>query len=684
MLSKRLAFLAMAIAVMGLARPAAAATPDGINWSMNAAAIHSSCDAAIAKLHTRLAAIVHAHGKRTFANTILAFEDATADLNDTTVAQTFLLQVSPDKSVRDAALACVTAEQDVYAVLSADPQLYRAMSDAATSNTAKSVYDRKLVDLTLIGFKRSGAALTPAKRKEFVALENELTDLQNHYQQNLAEDHTTITITQKQTDGIPADMLAGYKRAANGDYIVPVNESTGSFSSYAANDDARKLYYMAYNTRQAKANTALLERAIAVRDRLAHLLGYETWADYQLADRMAQSPARVDKFMMSLDRTIMPKAQADIEELRALKAAETHNPNAELHQWDVGRYMHQLNKTKYSVDSNAIRQYFPVQHTIDAVLRIYHTLLGVDFTPVTPAAAWAPDVFEYRVNDTMTGKLLGYTYFDLYPRAGKYDHFANFPIVPVRKTGDASRAPISAIVGNWPKPSAGHPALLSHDDVVTFFHEFGHNMAALLTTAPYETLSSGFRQDFVEAPSQMLENFVWQPSVLKEISSNVTTGQPLPDDLIAKMEAARYVDYAYDTTRQIMLSLVDMRYHSMGPHVDTTSVWATTAKEVSPMPMYPGTAPQASFGHLMGGYDAGYYSYLWAKVYAQDMFTAFQTGGLENPQVGMRYRTTILAPARTFEPDVEVRNFLGRPMSPNAFYAEFGITPQATPSSTGH
>jgi thimet oligopeptidase len=366
--------------------------------------------------------------------------------------------------------------------------------------------------------------------------------------------------------------------------------------------------------------------------------------------------------------------------LTALKASDTQNPAAVLNPWDFAYYDNMLHKTQYAVDQNQIRQYFPVQHTIDAVLDIYHRLLGVDFKPIVPANAWNPDVIAYAVSDSATGRFIGTTYFDLYPRLHKYGHFANFPIMPVRQLPDGTyRPPFAAVVGNWTRGAAGQPGLLSHDEVVTFFHEFGHNMAALLATAPYETLSSGFVRDFVEAPSQMLENFVWQPSVLKQISSNWQTGQPLPDDLIASLIKSRYVDDAYATTRQIMYAQIDMAYHTSGPHVDTTAVWDRLASQLTPMPAVPETHPQASFGHLMGGYDAGYYGYLWSKVYAQDMFTAFLNGGLENPVVGMRYRHDILQPARTYDPDVEVRHFLGRPMNPNAFYAEFN-TPAAPAS----
>jgi thimet oligopeptidase len=208
---------------------------------------------------------------------------------------------------------------------------------------------------------------------------------------------------------------------------------------------------------------------------------------------------------------------------------------------------------------------------------------------------------------------------------------------------------------------------------VTFFHEFGHNVAALCSNTPYETLNGGFRLDFVEAPSQMLENFVWDPTVLKQISSNVDTGKPLPDALIRKMIAARYFDQATLTVGQDFYATVDQLYHTLRPPVDTTAVWKANFPKLTPGKFVDGTFPQASFPHLMNGYEAGYYSYLWAKVYAQDMFTAFKQGGLENPAVGTRYRKDILAPARSLEPDVEVTNFLGRPMDPRTFYSELGI-----------
>ena len=664
---------------------AAGAAPSGRlqpDWNLTPAQIAANCAREIGKMDAVVRRIEAFKGHRTFQNTVLPLEDAGADLNDHLIAESFLFNVAVDKPVRDASEKCNSDQGAFFARIGADPALYKALA-AVDPKSLTNSYQKKDLELQITVLKRSGAEFPPAKRKQIVALESQLIDLGNKFFANLANDATTITIDAAEAKPLPSDFVAGLKTDASGNYIVPVNESTVTqFLNNETQAAARKRYFMAYNNRAADKNIPVLQEALRVRYQLAKLFGYPNWAAYVLADKMAGTPQRVTKFLSDLDTAILPKARQEITELAALKAKDTGDPNTTLEPWDVAYYNNQLNITKYSVDREAIRQYFPVEHTIDAVMKLYSKLLSITFVKMQHPDAWYPDVIGYDVYDTATNRYIGSTYFDLYPRPGKFGHFANWPLAPARVGANgAIRPPIAAILGNWPKPAPGRPALLSHDDVVVFFHEFGHNLAALLSTAPYETLSGGFRADFVEAPSQMLENFMWQPSILKEISSNVNTGAPLPDDLIAKMVAARYVDYAYFTTRQIMLGTVDMDYHTMTPNVDTTTVWADVAKATSPMAMTPGIHPQASFGHLFG-YDAGYYGYLWSLVYAQDMFTAFQQGGLEDPAVGMRYRKTILEPARTYEPDEEVKAFLGRPMSPNAFYRQFGIDNPA-PATNG-
>ena len=670
MLGAALLLTTPALAAAPAAAPAARAATLNVDWTLAPAAIAANCSREVGALRRGVAAIAGSRGRHTFANTVLALENVAAEFNDRLAAEAFLYNVSIDPAVRKASLQCSTDAGNALSEISARPDLYAALAAAKKSHTATTPADRKLTDLWLTSLARSGAGLGAAKRGEFVTLQQKLTDLQNRYQANLGNDETTIVITAAQAQALPADFVAGsLKKNADGSYTVPVSEATvGPFLQNMSDAAARKAYYIAYNNRGGDANVGLLEQALTVRDRLAHLLGYKSWAAFVLADRMAGSPERVTSFLDQIDRAILPKARAEREEDAALKGAP-------LDQWDQTYYENQLRKTKYAVDQNEVKQYYPVGHVVDRVLAIYERLLSVSFAK-SAQPSWNPSVLAYDVTDTTNGKLRGRFYLDLYPRPGKYNHFANFPLVPRHELPDGSiRLATTAIIGNWPQPAPGKAALLTQGDVETFFHEFGHAMAALLAEPPYESLTSGFRQDFVEAPSQMLENWAWDPAIIKEVSAHAETGAPMPDDLIRKLIATRYVHYALQTTQQVLYADVDMRYHTLPPPVHTTAIWKATVGAVTPNAFIDGTHPQSEFGHLMGGYDAGYYGYLWSKVYAQDLFSRFAREGLTSPAAGLAYRRFIVGPARLREPDAEVRDFLGRPMSPNAFYRELGITP---------
>ena len=659
---------------------AAAIRPTVVDWSLDPAQIKTTCAAEIAKAVRAERVIARSRLLPTFANTTLALENLGSDLNDELVAQTFLAEVSPDPKIRDASLACSNDSSAFSTDETADPVLYKRLLAAQKASPHLDAADRALSKLYIENFSRSGAGLASTQRAEFVRLSKELTDLELHFSKNIENDKTTIEITKAQAAGLPADLVGTFKATETG-YVVRVTDSTASpFLQNATDETARKAYSFAFGNVASPANVTLLQRAIAIRYRLAHLMGFPTWAAYQLDVRVDRSPQHISTFLTDLDAELLPRARATVAELTALKAKTTGDPHAVLYRWDVPFYTAQLDKAKYAVDEQEIKQYFPAAHTVDAVLAIYQHLLGVTFAPIPNVASWHSDVTEFSVTDTASGKFLGSFFLDLYPREGKPGGAFNAPILPVRRLADGTfRAPLSAmVVSDWPAAAPGKPALLTHEDVTTFFHEFGHNMAALLTTAPYESLTQ-FQQDFVEAPSQMLENFTWDPHVLREISANVDTGKPMPDDLIAKLIASRCATdrlcNAYAAVGQVELSVLDLDYHMAGPHVDTTAILERVAQATTPLGPTPGTHPQASFGHLMGGYDAGYYTYLWSLVYAQDMFTAFQQGGLDNPAVGMRYRTTILAPGRTLDPTIEVKDFLGRPMSTQAFYDGFRKAP---------
>jgi len=661
------ASLALIPFVAGAAAPRS--VPLKIDFSLTPAQIAATCQAEIDNAGKRVDALLRVRSARTFKTVVEPLENVIADLGDNLAAQTFLFNVAPDKAVRDASERCNTAESGYLAELFARPDLYAALSAAARSKTARGQAQVKLLEMHLINAKRSGAGLPPEQRQRFVEIAKQISDLENTFASNLSSDTSSVTITQEQAAGLKPDLVASLKADADGTLVVPVDESTyGQFMINATSADARRAFYVAFNQRGGQKNVELLRKAIALRDESAKLLGYANWSAYTLADRMAGTPERVEKFLTTIDTGLMPLARDQRSKLATLKGAS-------LEEWDREFYSELARKQQFNLDSEAVRQYFPAQHTIDAVLSFYSSMLGLTFTKADDLPRWHPDVVGYRVTDTATGTDRGTFYLDLYPRPGKYGHFANEGPTARRVLPDGTVRPaVNTIVGNWPIPAPGKPSLLSHQDVLVFFHEFGHNVAALCADTPYETLNSGYRLDFVEAPSQMLENFVWNPAILKKISSNVATGEPLPDTLIASMNAARHYNQAWNSiSSDIFYALIDQRLHTAAPPVDTTAIWQATKTTYTPNLFVPGTWREASFTHLMGGYEGTYYAYAWAKVYAMDMFTAFQKDGLQNPAVGARYRKEILAPARSVEPDVLVKNFLGRPMKPDAYYADLGI-----------
>jgi len=655
------------------AQPAHAALPaaTGITWNVTPQQIADHCKQRIAEATARIKTLDEQPAGAGFGKGLLPIESAVADLSDALAAEAVLGQIAVTKDVRDAATKCSEDLADFGVKVGADPAILAFATTARDEVTATA--DRALVQRYVEAGRRSGAGLDAAKRKQATALFERLSKVQIAFQRELSEETPTIAITHDEATSLPPSFVATLKAKGSG-YVVPVNESTAlPFMKNEASSAARKRYRVAYDSRGGPANVKRLAEAVALRDRLAHLLGFKTWADYQLDTKMAKTPARAMALLAQVDEALLPKAREEVAVLAAMK--RDGGDKAPMASWDYLYFENQLQKSKYAVDEEAVRRYFPVQKVIAAVFQIYEHLLGVRFEEIKPADAWAPDVLEYSITDVASGKAVGWFYLDLYPRAGKYEHFAMFPLRAGRvlPSGEVQK-PVSAIIGNWPLAEPGKPALLTHDDVITFFHEFGHLMHNSLSTAPYETIfGANVRQDFVEAPSQMLENWMWQPSVLKQVSSEVDTGQPLPDELIRKMIEAKHVDDGVRWSRQVFYGTYDMTLHSSGAHVDPTRLWFDLSRKLLVFPAIPGTLPEAGFGHLVGGYDAGYYGYLWSLVYGQDMFSEFAKGGVDSAEVGMRYRKDILEPGGSIEPDVMLHNFLGRDVSYEPFYEYVGI-----------
>jgi thimet oligopeptidase len=653
-----------------------AATPDDSleAWRLSAPALGARCSDAIARAHQAADNLLAAPSSEgTAFRRLQAIEQTNAALQLATTLPRALQVISSDAAVRDTSVACDKRVTALATAELADPRLYTLAQHAEAELGAGSnpPADRQLAKLYVEAGRQAGAGLDSTDRGRAVRLLRRHADLERDFSLALAGDSTTIRIPLRDTLGLDPQFLSQLKRTGDS-LTVRVDESTNTpFMRFERDRGARRRYFLAYNRRGGRANVARLDSALAVRDTIGRLLGFPNWAGYQLNTRMAKDPGRVMAFLSGLEKPLHQKAVSEVGELT--KLARKDGVSGALQPWDYWFYTERLRQTRYALSQTEVQQYFPVDHVLPEVMRLYSQLLRVRFEPVTPAGAWAPEVSQYTVIDSATGRQIARLYFDLYPRPHKFKHFADFTVVPGMRKADGSRQlPWTAIIGNWPVPAPGHPSLLTHSDVVVLFHEFGHAMAAALDQSPYPT-TSNYRQDFVEAPSQMLENWMWQPAILKRISRNVTTGQPLPDSLIRRMIEVKHLTDGNYWGAQVFYATYDMTLHTASGRIDPTRTWYDLFPRIMPFTQPEGTWPEASFGHLMGGYEAGYYGYLWSKRYAQDMFTRFEREGILDPKAGRAYRDDVLAPSGTEEPDVLVQRFLGRPVNDSAFYRELGI-----------
>jgi len=644
-------------------------------WRLSAAALAGRCRRGVATARQSLDTVLTtSSGKPAFA-ALQRIEHANADLQSVTAMPRTLQVLSPDGATRDSAAACDRLVANFQAAATADARLYalaqRAQQELGSAGDSMSPADRQLAELYVEAGRLAGAGLDSAGRARTVRLLQRHADLERDFSIALAGDSTRVRIPLRDTLDLDPQFRSQLTREGDSASAKADESTFGPFMQSVSDRAARRRFYVAYFRRGGEANAARLDSALAVRDTLARLLGFPNWGAYQVSTRMAKTPDRVFALLSSLKAPLRRKAVAEVAQLQPL--ARKDGVTGRLEAWDYYYYQEQLRKSRYALSEDEVKQYFPVDFVLPAVMSLYGELLGLRFEAVTPANGWAPDMSRYTVVDSATGAPLGRLYFDLYPRPHKYGHFADFTVVPTFRRPDGSRQlPWTAIVGNWPLPVPGHPSLLPHADVVTLFHEFGHAMAAMLDQSPYPTTSND-RLDFVEAPSQMLENWMWQPAILRRISHHVVTGQPLPDSLIRRIVDLKHLNDGVYWGRQVFFAAYDMTLHTTPRRVDPTATYLDMMPQFVPFRVPAGTVPESGFTHIMAGYEAGVYSYLWAKVYAQDMFSRFAREGILNPETGRAYRDVILAPSGTEEPDSLVQRFLSRPVNNAAFYRELGL-----------
>ncbi|NLO92056.1 MAG: Zn-dependent oligopeptidase [Elusimicrobia bacterium] len=612
--------------------------------------------------------------KRTFTNTVAALDAAVTDYDEAIEVPTFLAYVSQDPKVREAASALELAAGKYSVDLSTRRDLYDAVKQYADANPKLNDEDAALLARTLKDFQRAGLALPDDQLAVYKDLKKQLVETTLAFEKNLRDSKDTLEVTREQLAGLPEDYVQKLQKTPEGKYIVTMDyPDYFPFMQNALDDSARKALEFKFNSRCAKENVALMEKALALREQIAQLLGYKTHADYVLDDRMAKTPQAVYDMLYQLTGKLKAKGRAEMDARAELKHAADPSAFA-LHEWDWRYWDNQFRKNNLNLDEEKIKEYFPVETVMSGMLGTFEKVFSVKFAKAG-IPTWHPDVTAYEIVDAKSGDRLAYFYLDLYPRDGKYKHAACFGLMRGRLLGSGRyQRPSAAIVANFPKPSADAPSLLKHSDVVTLFHEFGHVMHNVFTQAKYGRFAgTKVLRDFVEAPSKMAENWAWNAEVLKAISGHYKNpSEKLPDELIAQKIAAKNAGSGMAYLRQSFFSLLDMKYHTLDKP-DTTGIYNDLSYEIRGIPMSMGTVPQASFGHLMGGYDAGYYGYLWAEVIAEDLFSRFENEGVLNPETGMQYRQLILAPGGTYDPSSMVEKFLGRKVSQDAFLKSIGL-----------
>ena len=619
-----------------------------------------------------------------FTNTIVALDNMGYQAGTASDRLGLIEQTSTNAAVRDAATDALKTLSDWSVGLDYREDVYRVLKAWAATPAAAALTgeDAKLFADTMRDYRRAGLELPKDQRDEVEKLRKELSAKETDFENNVTKAQKSLTFTKAELEGVPEDFLnqKGIKTGPD-EYTVKANITFHyiMIEDNAKHEETRKRMMTAQCNLAREANIPLLQEILVLRDNIALKLGYANYADYATETRMVKNSATAIKFLEDLKTGLQPKYDAELAEFRQLKIAETGDTNAVVNGWDWRYYANQLKKTKYNVDAEQLRVYFPFQRVLDGMFTIYQRIFGLKFERVEPPYKWIDDLQMYAVSDAKTGEPLGLFYLDMFPREGKYNHFAQFGIIEGKLLTDGSyQRPVCALICNFPPPQPDKPSLLSHDEVETIFHEFGHAMHTILTRAQYGRFSgTSVPRDFVEAPSQMLENWPWDKTVLDSFAADYRDpSKKIPPAILDQLKASRLATEGTYYRRQLSFGLMDLMLH--------TQIHATNADQVVPLsnevlsdvsfPVPPDTAFVAYFGHIIG-YGAGYYGYAWADAIAADMATVFELSpdGYFDKTAGLRMRHQIYEVGDSRDINVSIEDFLGRPRSINPFLKKIGI-----------
>ena len=650
--------------------------PDFGYSSVTADKVAQGIDDAIEEAQGILEDMVAPREDRTFENTMLPLDRIADVLSKANARYAFMGYVHPEKEIRSAAK---TAEEKLESFgvemvfrddLNAAVQEY-AVTDEAMELGAESA---RFVEFTLRDLRHAGHELSPEARARVKERTQRLVELGVRFQENIDEWEDHILVTTDDLEGLPPSFAES----------LETDEDTGKlkvtlayphlipFVENAKRRDLREQLSFKFNTQAVEANREILEEARRLRHEIAEEFGVPSWAHHRLEERMAKDPERVASFYEGLISPLTKQGEADLSVMGELLAEDAGEDQVQ--SWDWRFYDTQQRRTDYGVDPFEVANYFPLDGVLDGMFDLVQETFGLEFQEVADPDVWHPDVRLFAIHDAGSKELLAHFYLDLFPREGKYGHAAEFPLVMSRRMEDGSyQNPVCAMVANFTKPTASAPSLLQHGEVETLFHEFGHVLHQNLgRTELARFAGTSVERDFVEAPSQIMQHWVWRADVLRRFARHHETGEPIPDQLVEQLVAARQLNVAIHQLRQLQYGWWDQTMHGTDVALDFDHILREGAR-LGLMPFHEGTFALASFGHLMGGYDAAYYGYMWSEVFGDDMFSRFEEEGVTNPAVGMAYRREVLERGGSVDADDMLTAFLGRDPDNTAFLRKLGI-----------
>lgn len=627
----------------------------------------------------------------TFENTVRALDDLVYEAGLTANRIHLAKETSENEAIRDMATKMVKKFEDWAVGLEYREDVYSAIQAFADSKPPLTGEDRKLVDETLRDYKRAGLHLPKDERAEVEKMRKRVASLSTDFDSNITKAEKPIMFSREDLDGVPESFLEQKGLATeSGAFKVMINITYHfvTVMENARNESTRKqLKEARYSL--AKENLPLLKEILILRDQIARKLGYDSWADYKIEPRMAKCATAAREFLEKLKEGLQPKFEAELTQFQALKAEETGDPSATIHLWDWRYYNNQLKKKHYTVDAEQLRSYFPYEQVLQGMFNIYQKVFGLRIEGIEAPYKWTESLELYVVSDAESGEPLGTLYLDMYPRPGKFSHFAQFGIIGGKELPDKKyQRPCVALICNFPKPQPGEPSLLTHREVETVFHEFGHALHSILTRARYARFSgTSVPRDFVEVPSQILENWVWEKQVLDSFAADYRDSKKkIPAEIISKLKEAKLATVGTFYRRQLSMGIMDLTLHTE-INAETADQFLSMSDKILSdvfLPVPDGSCFIAYFGHLTG-YDAGYYGYAWADAIAADMATLFEESeeGYMDTRIGRRLREEIYAPGDSRDVVTSIDRFLNRGQSIEPFLKSLGIgTPSVTTTSS--